>query len=220
MGKGRDSKGVRSPPGALWAGKAKPALAPRWVYSLPPSLQLRDGVLSFFSLDSHLSFLWLIYKLALHHLPSSFCCLLFSVTMNPRGRRRPPIPRKPVYASALEAVGFEPTKAAMFSDGSPWRASRTLLLHRGISRSLESWEDSFLMGIHPRGQPRALTFSRHLPAQVGVSMYSKINDLLGLDTRARVPLPFPSSLRTQLDSAAFQTQAAPSFCQSTIRFAS
>lgn len=160
--------------------------------TLPPA---PDGALSFFSLDSHLSFLWLIYKLAFHHLPSSFCCLLFSVTMNPRGRRHPPVHRKPVYASALAAVSFEPTKAAMFSDGSPWRASRTLLLHRGISRSLASQEDSFLMGIHPWGQLRALTFSRLPPAQVGVSTYSKINDLLGLDTRAWVPLPLPSSPR-------------------------
>lgn len=67
--------------------------------------------------------------------------------MNPKGRGHPPIPRKSIYTSA--AVGFKSTKAAAFSNGSPWQASSTLLLHRGISRSPESQEDSFLMGIHP-----------------------------------------------------------------------
>lgn len=189
-----------------WKGKASFGTSLDVFFVIPP-LACGRGEGIFFSSPGY-SFCLSLAPLQVGILLFAILFLLFPCQCNNESQRKghPPMPRKPVYTSS--AVGFKSTKAENFSNGSLWPASRTLLLHRGISGSLESQEDSFLMGIHPWGQLRAQTYSRLLPAYVGVSTYSKIYNLLEHDSMY-VPYSSVPCLLGQWSSAVFQTQPTP-----------
>lgn len=138
---GRSQRGGISPRCHLGLGRQRQPWHLLYVYSLSPPSRSGDWGLFLFSWIFIFSFSssFTRWHSPICHLLSAVS-LLFSVTMNPKGRGCPPIPRKPFYASA--AVDFKLTKAA-FSNGSPWHTASTPLLHRSTSRSLESQEDGF-----------------------------------------------------------------------------